>query len=567
MAARKRKNTIVNQFQDLFFGYRPNGELVTSQTHSSASVIRQNLFRDGIAFSDDDLSYLGNTKESLDGKNKKVQVNEFWAKNPFVFTVIDKIARQAADIPIKAYEVVDELALTKYKAFKHKCDTNGHHNFKELLQLKRMAMRELDVEEMETLPFMTILKKPNVLQHENTFREQAAISFLVTGESLINGSRTTPNAPFSELVNMLPHKIDFVFGDAANPVRGYKVEDGNYSREIPYHDVIQRVRPNIQALDNLDSLRGFSPLQPLSLIIQRSNSSLIASKSAFDNNGVSGILAADPKMAELGMTPSEVKVMNDAMTAEWGGAENNNRVRAIPSAVKYFKTGLSPVDLGIEGANRNDLRTIASVYDVPSVLVGDSENSTYNNMKTAEKAFYTNAVMPYNKGYVQSLNDGFMTDWNIKLKSNYILDCDYTAVNALSEDFQEQAMTFIGLVEAGITSRAYAAEQLNVELGEEPVESASTEQKYVRLRGNMFKHFPKEAVKNSQKALKDRESLMKATVQRAESIVSNKSMSIPTIKRTLSKLSSAAVSKEVKLAYGGDAMKVWCEFIIEKYSK
>ncbi len=571
MAKYNRLKAVSNEFLEAFFGFRHRDTVVTPYNRgSSFSRVERGLIDSGVVSSTDfDRAFreIGGSTTLIDGRNKRNQINNFHAGDPNTYTVINKVATQAASIPMKLYEVVDESALKRYKAFKLNFDADKRRtNYAEYVKLKNMALREIENNDLE---IAKVLEKPNKLQTQTKFRELGATHYLAMGENFISGTRATKNGAFVELVNMYPQQTDIIFGDHVNPIKGYRIEDGKYDIEIPAEDVIYRVRPNPLAIDELETLRGFSPLEPLSTVIQSSISAFTASKSMFDNNGVVGILSADPSASELGLAPNDVNMMNDAIKKSWGGSLNQGQVRAIAAAVKYQKTGLSPVDLGIEAAKVSNLRTISAAFDVPSVLVGDTSSSTYNNMQTAEKAFYTNAVMPYNTSLGEDLNSHFVPAWNKKLNTNLYIDFDYSGVEALAEDFHQQAQTYIDLVESGITSREYAARQLNVELGDEPENNMNTndEQKYIRLSGNKFKGYPKEAIKAAEKALNEhKDDLLSPSVTRAESLVKGRSMSIRTIKATHSILSKTTTSKQVYLAYGGDTMKAWTDFILNKFN-
>ena len=77
-------------------------------------------------------------------------------------------------------------------------------------------------------------------------------------------------------------------------------------------------------------------------------------------------------------------------------------------------------------------------YKVSSVLFNDTANSTYNNVKSAEKAMWTNAVIPFLDKFKQGYNNWLTPSYNENGKE-FILDYDLSGVDALQEDAKERA--------------------------------------------------------------------------------------------------------------------------------
>ena len=81
---------------------------------------------------------------------------------------------------------------------------------------------------------------------------------------------------------------------------------------------------------------------------------------------------------------------------------------------------------------------MCSVYGVPQQLVGDSDTSTYNNVKEAEKALTSRVAMPLLNSFRNHLNRKINTDWGYK-NSGYVIDYDQTVFTELQEDVDKKA--------------------------------------------------------------------------------------------------------------------------------
>ena len=82
-----------------------------------------------------------------------------------------------------------------------------------------------------------------------------------------------------------------------------------------------------------------------------------------------------------------------------------------------------------------EVRSItASVLGVPSLLIGDSRQTTYNNLREAKEAMYTETILPIADRIKEMLNH-FMGD---DLETNEIIDYDTERIEVLQEKRNEK---------------------------------------------------------------------------------------------------------------------------------
>ena len=83
-----------------------------------------------------------------------------------------------------------------------------------------------------------------------------------------------------------------------------------------------------------------------------------------------------------------------------------------------------------------NLRSICSVYGVDSSLFNDPANQTYNNRKEAEKALYTNAIIPLadkvGQKHTSFIAENLMGD-GVRMRK------DFSSVEALQTDKKQEA--------------------------------------------------------------------------------------------------------------------------------
>lgn len=117
------------------------------------------------------------------------------------------------------------------------------------------------------------------------------------------------------------------------------------------------------------------------------------------------------------------------------GSTNVNQVETSGYKVDYVPLGLSPVDLDLLNAENMDLRALCNIYGVPSQLLNDPENKSYNNQKEGEKALTMRCALPMLASIRDQFNRKFMKDWG---NQKTIVDFDPTVYSELQEDKAEQ---------------------------------------------------------------------------------------------------------------------------------
>ena len=105
------------------------------------------------------------------------------------------------------------------------------------------------------------------------------------------------------------------------------------------------------------------------------------------------------------------------------------------------------------------LRDLCNLYGVDSSLFNDPANKTYNNRKEAEKAMFTNAVIPVNEKDIHSLSQWLLPGWNEKDNTTYQIRQNLSSIPVLHEDEDKRAAKqekvskiFISILEAQISN-------------------------------------------------------------------------------------------------------------------
>ena len=111
--------------------------------------------------------------------------------------------------------------------------------------------------------------------------------------------------------------------------------------------------------------------------------------------------------------------------------------------------GLSPVDLAIIDSQKMDREQICNIWNVPVVMLNSQDASTRDNVITAERSFYLNAVIPEMCDFRDTLNSFIVRDFG----PQYYIDFDTKSIPALQSDLKILSERLTKEVEEGIITR------------------------------------------------------------------------------------------------------------------
>ena len=136
------------------------------------------------------------------------------------------------------------------------------------------------------------------------------------------------------------------------------------------------------------------------------------------------------------MTPEEARQVQAGFDRDTAGTNNYGKIKVTNKDLSYIQMAMSSADLQLIEKNVINLRSICSVYGVDSSLFNDPANQTYNNRKEAEKALYTNAIIPLAKKISQK-HTKFIAE-NL-MGPGYRIRKDFEKIEALQTDKKQEA--------------------------------------------------------------------------------------------------------------------------------
>jgi HK97 family phage portal protein len=339
-------------------------------------------------------------------------LSDGFASNPYVYAVVDRIAKGVARIPVIAKRPKSDLPLNNETAAR-------------------------------------FLANPNTSETFQDFTYKAMVYLCSTGNCFILRERVQGDAVGFKILHAPSVQILTRNGKEDGPIYGYSYEGGMVAET----DVLHLKFPDA----TYPTHWGASPLRALAQVIDGSNNTLTAGSHLRKNMGAMGMISS--KNAEVPLTEKQRKEMEIAFNNGIGGPEKSGQVYFSQGAVEYTAFGMSPKDLMLEEARLSALRDVCIVFGVQPSIFGDAAASTYNNVSSAYRDFYKNVVSPLAVKYAQEFGAFILDTANTFGR----VVADFSKVEEMQADPETKA-AIRSDVQAGILTAAEARQLLYPEL-------------------------------------------------------------------------------------------------------
>ena len=365
---------------------------------------------------------------SWQGADAQSFVNDGYVGNDIVYSIVRLITDKARIAPWSIFKVIDEQSAKKYKALMSQPEKVK--NWKEVLELRTKAFEEYK----QDTRLNELLKHPNPEDSWADIVEQWCAFKLVTGNSFVYASLIEGGANMGKplTINVLPAQYMAIIANVEvfpPVVAGYQLYFGklwSFKREEILHDKYFNPQWNITG----NQLYGQSPLKAASRTLTRSNEAKTAAVSAFQNGGPAGVLFMNDDRFDPISGASQAQALKKSVS-EKAGSQNYNQIAVSGYKVDWKQIGLSPVELDILESEKWDMISLCNVYGVPSQLMNDPANKTYNNQQEAEKALTLRCAVPLLNEIRDDFNKKLHTDWGYANQQDVYIDYDLTVYQEL----------------------------------------------------------------------------------------------------------------------------------------
>lgn len=187
-----------------------------------------------------------------------------------------------------------------------------------------------------------------------------------------------PIIPDTKIIKPVPDRQNFLSHYE------FTVEPGDVKKLDP-REVI-----HFRNVDPSNLYWGLAPLQVAAKVVDTDVQAVEWNKVSLQNRAVTdGVFSFEHPLTQTQWEDARKQVREQHQ-----GAENARNPWVLGGGAKWNQMSLSPVEMDFLNSRKFGREEICAVFDVPSLLVGATDASTYNNYSTARKMFWEDTVAP-----------------------------------------------------------------------------------------------------------------------------------------------------------------------------
>lgn len=365
-------------------------------------------------------------------------ITEGYQANDIVYAIVTMIMDKVRVPPWSLYKVVDESSLKKYHAIIN--NKNEAVDWREAQKYRKKALEPLQSYNSRTGKLNELLKWANESCTFNNLIADRAGFEMLTGNNYMWANMVPSGANQGvpqELYN-LPAQYITIRATTNWPQKatGYQLNNGVY-QPFTTQEVLHEKFWNPEYSINGQGLYGQAPPKAASKTLTRNNAAKHAGSVQLQNNGAPGIAYVDDAIIPANGREAQASAVKRAWGKEHTGVDNFNKIAFSGYKMGYVSVGSSLKDMALTDIENIDLRRLCNIWGLPSQLMNDPDNKTYNNQKEAEKALTMRCAMPHLVSARDNFNRKLKQDWGFQ-KENVYADFDTTVYPELQEDMKEK---------------------------------------------------------------------------------------------------------------------------------
>lgn len=289
------------------------------------------------------------------------------------------------------------------------------------------VLRDRRDNELYDHSLLTLLRRPNDRDSGIVFTEKVLSYELLAGNSYLymasSGMTKLDGGAYPPrfLYSLRPDRMRAIPGDWRNPIAYWEYRAA--SQLVPF-----RVEEVIHLLEfhPTNDWYGLSRLEVAARDIDISNEAKAWNKSLLQNF----MTPAGMMNFKSGLSPEQREEFRKETEQVHAGPDNAGRFIITEGEALWTQMSMLPKDLDWKEGQKFTMRQLCSVFGCPSMLLGDTEATTYNNYKEARRALYEETVLPLMDVYTGELNARLVPLFGEGL----VLDYDRDAIEALQEE-------------------------------------------------------------------------------------------------------------------------------------
>lgn len=206
---------------------------------------------------------------------------------------------------------------------------------------------------------------------------------------------------------------------------------------------IARITPN-----PINASEPLSLLETCKILAYRHKNNLEATANLIENGGMGGILSLN--LQNDFATTKILEHAENELKKKFSGGKNYGKIAILGMPFTYSKVSSNAQELGIIDFYKFDLLDVCRVFSVPSVLLNDNEQSTYNNILEAEKRLYRTVIIPEIQDLCDAITKIVKEGLRLRGLGDAYIWFNINNIYALQEDISSVIDNELKLLNAGV---------------------------------------------------------------------------------------------------------------------
>ena len=288
----------------------------------------------------------------------------------------------------------------------------------------------------EKHPYSVLMRKVNPFWTGGDLWRATVINHSLWGSAFWWLRRNGISGPPEEIWSLRPDKVR-VIPDPNKYIAGYKVSNGGRETPLLPGEILW-----FRDYNPIDEYGALAPIAPLRLSIDMANDALISNRNLFRNGLLFGNVAITTQSSP---TDEQVAAFYKALKHRFAGSANAFNPIILNEGMDAKNLGFSPHDMEHLQTLRWSLEDVSRAFNIPKIMLGDLEKSTYANIDAAERIFWRGIAT-----YVLFLQEEINEMLSIQFGENLFGEFDLSFIEALQPDIAGTALREREDVKAGI---------------------------------------------------------------------------------------------------------------------
>jgi HK97 family phage portal protein len=238
-------------------------------------------------------------------------------------------------------------------------------------------------------PALKLVRRPNAHQSGAAFLETIFGHLMIAGDAYVEMAEAGRDA--RELHALRPDRVTLV-ADRDGWPKALDYAAGGARRRIVLGEEADAL--HLKLFHPLDDHHGQAPLQAAAMAADMHNAAARWNKALLDNSArPSGALVYAPRDGG-NLTDEQYDKIKQELEQRRTGAAGAGRPLILEGGLDWKSMGLTPKDMDFIEAKNSAARDIALAFGVPPMLLGIPGDNTYSNYKEANRALWTQTVLP-----------------------------------------------------------------------------------------------------------------------------------------------------------------------------